>query len=221
MKKLILLIVMLATACSNVVEKVYEPLTYRTDWAEINKNSPVYAEKIAFVVSTETPKLGATYQDLINRYPLLLEEIRIKDSIALEDKRRDDSLHNARVNELLLEQEKALLEYDTQKKIRDKRRADAAKRWKKKQEEHRNIQHKDREDFIKVLDDWGVKDVHKKLAIERYDNKLKDYIFIYDTHFVRLNALKATAQGGTKLTIEVEMLLDDKYEFMVYINAYI
>jgi len=64
---------------------------------------PDNADKINFVIDRESPSIGATYQDILNRYPIIVEELRIEDSIRqaewrlIEEKLRIDKLKRDKV----------------------------------------------------------------------------------------------------------------------------
>ena len=84
---LLLLFFILIIGCSNPLDKVYEPLTFRTDFRAVQEFDSLSSIKIAFVIDYETTPLGATYQEILNRFPEIQEEIRIQDSILKEELR--------------------------------------------------------------------------------------------------------------------------------------
>ena len=157
MKKISLITLLILTACANPLDKVYEPLTYRTDYREIALKDSLNAFNIQYVILSEIIPAGQTYRDILNRYPSLrneqIEAIRIEDSIA-EDKRVKDSIRrDARIKarELLLVREEI--------------------KRKEEQAENARIRAAVRVSFIRILNEWGVKDVFKKAALEQFDAK--------------------------------------------------
>ena len=86
MKKYLLLLVFIL-GCDNPLDKVYEPSTFRTDFRAVQEFDSLSSIKIAFVIDYETPALGATYQEILNRFSEIQEELRIEDSILKEELR--------------------------------------------------------------------------------------------------------------------------------------
>ena len=86
MKRYLLLLIVII-GCDNPLDKVYEPSTFRTDFRAVQQYDSLSSIKIAFVIDYETPALGATYQEILNRFPQIQEELRIQDSILKEELR--------------------------------------------------------------------------------------------------------------------------------------
>ena len=88
MKRYLLLLIVII-GCDNPLDKVYEPSTFRTDFRAIKDYDTLAANSIEYVLEFESPEIGATYQEIFDRYNPLKEEQRIADSI----KRAADSLY--------------------------------------------------------------------------------------------------------------------------------
>ncbi|MBT3938718.1 MAG: hypothetical protein HOF44_03295 [Pelagibacterales bacterium] len=141
MKKLLLLLFILVIGCSNPLDKVYEPSTFRTDFRAVQEYDSLSSIKIDFVIDYETPAPGATYQEILNRFPEIREELLIKESIMKE-----------KLIAYKEEQEKLLKTRDSLNKVYVVRKS------------------QQRVKFISILDKWGVKEGFKQIAIDEFDN---------------------------------------------------
>ena len=144
MKKLLLLFFILIIGCSNPLDKVYEPLTFRTDFRAVQEFDSLSSIKIAFVIDYETPALGATYQEILNRFPEIQEEIRIQDSILKEELRLQE-LEIARLTRIT----------DSLRDVRT--RAYVVRR----NEQKRILQN--------ILDEWAVPGNYRQIILEEFD----------------------------------------------------
>jgi hypothetical protein len=147
MKKLLLFFFILIIGCVNPLDKVYEPLTFRTDFRAVQEFDSLSSIKIAFVIDYETTPLGATYQEILNRFPEIQEEIRIQDSI-LKEELRLQKLELVRLT-----------------RIRDSiNEANAART--RVYVARRNNQ---KRILMKVLEDWAVSGNYSKIILEEFD----------------------------------------------------
>jgi len=148
MKKLLLLFFILITGCSNPLDKVYEPSTFRTDFRAVQEYDSLSSIKIDFVINYETPAPGATYQEILDRFPLIKEELQIKDSILKEQLKIYEE-----------EQQKLLKTRDSLNKVYAIRKAEQ------------------RLKFISILDKWGVRGKYKEAIIQDFGDT-KGYITV-------------------------------------------
>ena len=147
MKKTLLLFFILIIGCSNPLEKVYEPSTFRTDFRAVQEYDSLSSIKIAFVIDYETPALGATYQEILNRFSEIQEELRIQDSI-FKEKLRLQELELARLT-----------------RVRDSINAANANRTRAyvaRRNEQKRI-------LINVLEEWAVPGNYSQIILEEFD----------------------------------------------------
>lgn len=156
MKKLLILS-LLTIGCSNPLDKVYEPLTYRTDYRAILEDNPDNADKINFVIDKETPSIGATYQDILNRYPIIVEKIRIKDSI-----------QKVRIR---LRKEEQRIESLKKKRLRDSLNAEKNERLRKERVLYEKEKAKQRKIFISILKNYNIKEPFRSEALKEFDEE--------------------------------------------------
>lgn len=146
MKKYLLLLVFIL-GCDNPLDKVYEPLTFRTDFRAVQEFDSLSSIKIAFVIDYETPALGATYQEILNRFPEIEEELRIQDSILKEELRLQE-LKLARLTRIR----------DSINEVNAARtRAYVARR-----NEQKRI-------LLEILDEWAVPGNYSQIILEEFD----------------------------------------------------
>ena len=119
--------------------------------------NPDNADKINFVIDKETPSIGATYQDILNRYPIIVEEIRIKDSIYEARKR--------------LRQEKLRIEGLKKKRIRDSLKTEKNKRLKREKIQYEKEKAKQRKIFISILNSYKIKEPFRSDALKQFDEE--------------------------------------------------
>ena len=142
-----LLLLFVVIGCDNPLDKVYEPSTFRTDFRAVQEYDSLSSIKIAFVIDYETPALGATYKEILNRFPEIQEELRIQDSI-LKEELRLQKLELARLT-----------------RIRDSiNEANAARTraYVARRNEQKRI-------LIDVLDDWAVSGNYRQIILEEFD----------------------------------------------------
>ena len=157
MKRYLLLLIVII-GCDNPLDKVYEPSTFRTDFRAIKDYDTLAANSIEYVLEFESPEIGATYQEIFDRYNPLKEEQRIADSIkraADSIKRIADSLYNVYLKK----------EIELQKIEREKRREAAIQREREYQRRRAPI----KKEFIELLDKWFVEGRYRKIIIEEFD----------------------------------------------------
>jgi hypothetical protein len=154
MKKLLLLFFILIIGCSNPLDKVYEPLTFRTDFRAVQEFDSLSSIKIAFVIDYETPALGATYQEILNRFPKIQEELRIQDSI----------LNEANAARLRAKEELRLQELEIARltRITDSLRDVRTRAYVARRNEQKRI-------LQNILDEWAVPGNYRQIILEEFD----------------------------------------------------
>ena len=154
MKKLLLLLFILVIGCSNPLDKVYEPSTFRTDFRAVQEYDSLSSIKIAFVIDYETPALGATYQEILNRFPEIQEELRIQDSI----------LHEANAARLRAKEELRLQELEIARldKIADSLRVARTRAYVARRNEQKRI-------LQNILEEWAVPGNNRQVILEEFD----------------------------------------------------
>ena len=192
MKKLLILS-LLTIGCSNPLDKVYEPLTYRTDYRAILEDNPDNADKINFVIDKETPSIGATYQDILNRYPIIVEEIRIKDSIYYATIR-------------LITEEKRI-ESLRKKRLRDSLNAEKSERLRKERVLYEKEKAKQRKIFISILNNYKIKEPFRSDALKEFDE---------EQNIIKINQSTIHINGWEEVLVDIgpkviEIRTNDKW----------
>lgn len=188
MRKLSFLSILII-GCSNPLDKVYEPLTYRTDYRAIFEDNPDNADKINFVIDKETPSIGATYQDILNRYPIMVEEIRIKDSIIRAEAR-------------LVEEELRIKKLKREKVLAEKK-----ERIRKERTLYEKEKAKQRKIFISILNNYKIKEPFRSDALKEFDE---------EQGIIKINQSTIHINGWEELLVDIgpkviEIRTNDKW----------
>ena len=146
-----LLLLFIIIGCDNPLDKVYEPSTFRTDFRAIKDYDTLAANNIEYVLEFESPEIGATYQEIFERYNPLKEEQRIADSI----ERAEDSIYFVELRRKI----------EIQSIERENRRKAAIQREKEYQKRRAPI----KKEFIELLDEWFVEGKYRELIIDEFD----------------------------------------------------
>lgn len=145
------LLVFTLFSCKDPLDKVYEPLSLRTDYREIEeKYGSQEADKITYVLDRDNPAIGATYREIIEDYPRVFQIQKTEDSLL-------------RATKLLVE---------SIKKERELAKEKLELKWKREAREREKNHKKNRRLFIKILDEYTTREVYRNLAIEEYDGLL-------------------------------------------------
>tara|TARA_A100001015_G_C14843812_1_gene653576 strand:+ start:355 stop:948 length:594 start_codon:yes stop_codon:yes gene_type:complete len=153
MKKYLLLLVFIL-GCDNPLDKVYEPSTFRTDFRAVQEFDSLSSIKIAFVIDYETPALGATYQEILNRFSEIQEELRIEDSI-LKEELRLKKLELAELTRIR----------DSINKVTDSINQVNAARTRL----YIANRNKQKKILINVLDEWAVPGKYRQVILQEFD----------------------------------------------------
>lgn len=98
MKKLLVsLFVLVFLSCEDPLDRVYEPVSLRTDFREIEeKHGSQEADKITYVLERNNPTIGATYREIIEDYPRVFQIQKTEDSLLRATKLLVESIKKER-----------------------------------------------------------------------------------------------------------------------------
>lgn len=142
-----LLLSLIFLACQNPLDKVYEPATFRTDFRSIKDYDSLSAKNIEYVLEWETPEIGATYKEILDRY----SQLKFQQEKEVYLKKVEDSIRMIMIEEEIIEREKRrkiLLEKESE--------------YQMKRAPHR-------QKFIEILDDWAVEGNYRKVILQEFD----------------------------------------------------
>jgi len=80
---LYVIILITLSSCENPLNRIYKPISYEEDLKKIERYNRFAARKIEFVIEYEVPKYGTIYQELLDRFSEIQEEVKAQDSLLI------------------------------------------------------------------------------------------------------------------------------------------